>query len=113
MITLSIDYAEKLKQIRLAEHLTQQQFSDLTGISYGFLKQYESGHKPARSDIAVRVLQCEVFEKYTMWLLHDKTFPQAGQISPVLSLDGSERPAEGPDLTGDVQKLRRSRRNAG
>ncbi|EJM4266946.1 helix-turn-helix domain-containing protein [Salmonella enterica] len=113
MITLSIDYAEKLKQIRLAEHLTQQQFSDLTGVSYGFLKQYESGHKPARSDIAVRVLQCNLFEKYTMWLLHDKTFPQAGQISPALSLDGSVQSEGDQASTKTTPKSSRSRRNAG
>ncbi|EAA8034683.1 XRE family transcriptional regulator [Salmonella enterica subsp. enterica] len=113
MITLSIDYAEKLKQIRLAEHLTQQQFSDLTGVSYGFLKQYESGHKPARSDIAVRVLQCNLFEKYTMWLLHGKTFPHAGQIAPVLSLDGSIQ-SEGNQASIETPlKSPRSRSNAG
>lgn len=24
-----------------------------------------------------------------MWILHDKTFPAAGQVAPALSLDGS------------------------
>lgn len=113
MLTLSIDYSQKLKKIRIAEHFTQQEFSELTSVSYGFIKQYESGHKPARADIAVRVLQIPLFEKYTMWLLHDKTFPQAGQIAPALSLDGSERHTESQDLTQTTQKSRRSSRNAG
>ncbi|EBP4585719.1 helix-turn-helix transcriptional regulator [Salmonella enterica] len=113
MLTLSIDYSQKLKKIRIAEHFTQQEFSELTSVSYGFIKQYESGHKPARADIAVRVLQIPLFEKYTMWLLHDKTFPQAGQIAPALSLDGAEEQVDAQDSTGTIQKSRRSPRNAG
>lgn len=113
MLTLSIDYSQKLKKIRIAEHFTQQEFSELTSVSYGFIKQYESGHKPARADIAVRVLQIPLFEKYTMWLLHDKTFPQAGQIAPALSLDGYVQ-SEGDQVSTETpQKSSRSRRNAG
>ncbi|EEU6580405.1 helix-turn-helix domain-containing protein [Salmonella enterica] len=113
MLTLSIDYSQKLKKIRIAEHFTQQEFSELTSVSYGFIKQYESGHKPARADIAVRVLQIPLFEKYTMWLLHDKTFPQAGQIAPALSLDGSIQSEVDQVSTETTQKSPRSRRNAG
>lgn len=113
MITLSIDFAQKLRAMRRAEKITQQKFSEITGIALGSIKQYETGHQPARADIAFRVLQCDVFEKYTMWLLHDKTFPQAGQIAPALSLDGSERHTESQDLTQATQKSRRSSRNAG
>ncbi|HFZ9214410.1 TPA: helix-turn-helix domain-containing protein [Salmonella enterica subsp. diarizonae serovar 61:r:-] len=113
MITLSIDFAQKLRAMRRAEKITQQKFSEITGIALGSIKQYEAGHQPARADIAFRVLQCDVFEKYTMWLLHDKTFPQAGQIAPALSLDGSEGHTESQDLTQTTQKLPRSSRNAG
>lgn len=113
MITLSIDFAQKLRAMRRAEKITQQKFSEITGIALGSIKQYETGHQPARADIAFRVLQCDMFEKYTMWLLHDKTFPQAGQISPALSLDGSERHTESQDLTQTTQKSRRSSRSAG
>ncbi|AXC64847.1 helix-turn-helix transcriptional regulator [Salmonella enterica subsp. enterica serovar Ealing] len=113
MITLSIDFAQKLRAMRRAEKITQQKFSEITGIALGSIKQYETGHQPARADIAFRVLQCDVFEKYTMWLLHDKTFPQAGQIAPALSLDGSERHTESQDLTQTTQKSRRSSRSAG
>lgn len=113
MITLSIDFAQKLRAMRRAEKITQQKFSEITGIALGSIKQYETGHQPARADIAFRVLQCDVFEKYTMWLLHDKTFPQAGQVSPALSLDGSEKHTESQDLTQTTQKSRRSSRSAG
>ena len=113
MITLSIDFAQKLRAMRRAENITQQKFSEITGIALGSIKQYETGHQPARADIAFRVLQCDVFEKYTMWLLHDKTLPSAGQISPALSLDGSERHTESQGLTQATQKSRRSSRSAG
>ncbi|EIX3164388.1 helix-turn-helix transcriptional regulator [Salmonella enterica] len=113
MITLSIDFAQKLRAMRRAEKITQQKFSEITGIALGSIKQYETGHQPARADIAFRVLQCDVFEKYTMWLLHDKTFPQAGQIAPALSLDGSIQSEADQVSTETTQKSSRSRRNAG
>ncbi|EJG5923191.1 helix-turn-helix transcriptional regulator [Salmonella enterica] len=113
MITISIDFAQKLRAIRRSEKITQQKFSEITGIALGSVKQYETGHQPARADIAFRVLQCEVFEKYTMWLLHDKILPQAGQVAPALSLDGSFQSEEDQASAKTVQKSRRSRHNAG
>lgn len=113
MLTLSIDYAKKLKAIRNAEKLTQTQFSDLTGLSLGFVKQYESGHRLARAEAMEAVLMVERFKKYTMWLMHNETLPTAGQIAPALSLDGAEGQADVQDSIGTIQKLPRSRRNAG
>ncbi|EHV0233311.1 helix-turn-helix transcriptional regulator, partial [Salmonella enterica] len=78
MMNMSRDYAKKLKAIRRSEHLTQSQFADITGVSVGAVSNYESGYRPARIEIVERVIQVERFEKYTMWLLHDKTFPSAG-----------------------------------
>ncbi|HGJ5865470.1 MAG TPA: helix-turn-helix domain-containing protein [Arsenophonus nasoniae] len=86
---MSIDYAKKLLAIRKAEGLTQQKFSEITGLSLGFIKIYESGHRPARSETIEKVLQIEIFEKYTLWLITDKVAPEAGQIEPAFSLDGS------------------------
>ncbi|EBQ4754832.1 helix-turn-helix transcriptional regulator [Salmonella enterica subsp. diarizonae] len=113
MVNMSRDYAKKLKAIRNAEKLTQAQFSDVTGVSVGTIGNYESGYKPARIEVVERVINVERFEKYTMWILHDKTFPQAGQIAPALSLDGAEERANVQDSIGTIQKLPRSRRNAG
>lgn len=113
MVNMSRDYAKKLKAIRNAEKLTQAQFSEVTGVSVGTIGNYESGYKPARVEIVERVIQVQRFEKYTMWILHDKTFPQAGQIAPALSLDGAERQEGDQDSIGTIQKSPRSRRNAG
>ncbi|EDX0904885.1 helix-turn-helix transcriptional regulator [Salmonella enterica subsp. enterica] len=113
MVNMSRDYAKKLKAIRNAEKLTQAQFSEVTGVSVGTIGNYESGYKPARVEIVERVIQVQRFEKYTMWILHDKTFPQAGQIAPVLSLDGCVQSEGDQASTETTAKSRRSRRNAG
>ncbi|EAO8179432.1 XRE family transcriptional regulator [Salmonella enterica] len=113
MVNMSRDYAKKLKAIRNAEKLTQAQFSDVTGVSVGTIGNYESGYKPARIEVVERVINVERFEKYTMWILHDKTIPNSGQIAPALSLDGAEERADAQDSIGTIQKLPRSRRNAG
>ncbi|EBS1325927.1 XRE family transcriptional regulator [Salmonella enterica subsp. enterica serovar Muenchen] len=113
MVNMSRDYAKKLKAIRNAEKLTQAQFSEVTGVSVGTIGNYESGYKPARIEIVERVINVERFEKYTMWLLHDKPLPQSGQIAPTLSPDGSERHTESQDLIETTQKSRRSSRSAG
>lgn len=81
MVNMSRDYAKKLKAIRNAEKLTQAQFSQVTGVSVGTIGNYESGYKPARIEVVEKVIQVERFEKYTMWILHDKTFPAAGQVA--------------------------------
>ncbi|EEO7836007.1 helix-turn-helix domain-containing protein [Salmonella enterica] len=113
MLTLSIDYSKKLKAIRNAEKLTQAQFADLTSLSLGFIKQYESGHRLARAEAMEAVLRVGRFKKYTMWLMHNETLPAAGQIAPALSLDGSIQSEADQVSTETTQKSSRSRRNAG
>ncbi|MGP3001413.1 helix-turn-helix domain-containing protein [Serratia bockelmannii] len=102
MSTLSRDYAEKLLQIRKAEGLTQKVFAELAGVALSTVKNYETGHQRARSEIAEKVLNVPKFQKYTLWLMTDKTAPAAGQISPPLSPNGQ-----------DETKSRQQGRNAG
>ncbi|RLM48914.1 XRE family transcriptional regulator, partial [Halorubrum sp. Atlit-28R] len=45
--------------------------------------------------------------KYALWLTTDETAPEVGQISPALSLDGSEQQEEVPDLTPNTAKSHR------
>lgn len=87
---MSIDYAKKLREIRKAEGITQKVFSELTGLAIGTIKSYEAGHQSARSEIVERVINVPKFEKYTLWLMTDKTAPSVGQIAPSLSPDGQE-----------------------
>ncbi|EJK5914064.1 helix-turn-helix transcriptional regulator [Escherichia coli] len=85
---MSRDYADKLRQIRKAEGMTQKVFAEHTGLALGTIKSYEAGHQSARSEIVERVVNILQFEKYTLWLMTDKTAPAAGQIAPPLSPDG-------------------------
>ncbi|HHF8104478.1 TPA: helix-turn-helix domain-containing protein [Escherichia coli] len=87
---MSRNYAEKLRQIRKAEGLTQKDFSELTGVALGTIKKYETGHQPARAEVLESVIEVQMFEKYTLWLMTDKTAPVAGQIAPPLSPDGQD-----------------------
>ncbi|WP_213752925.1 helix-turn-helix domain-containing protein [Citrobacter portucalensis] len=87
---MSRNYAEKLRQIRKAEGLTQKEFSELTGVALGTIKKYETGHQPARAEVLESVIEVNMFEKYTLWLMTDKTAPVAGQIAPPLSPDGQD-----------------------
>ncbi|MCL6395264.1 XRE family transcriptional regulator, partial [Pectobacterium atrosepticum] len=66
---MSRDYAEKLRQIRKAEGLTQKSFAELTGVAIGTVKKYESGHQSARAEIVERAVGVQRFEKYTLWLM--------------------------------------------
>ncbi|ECJ2221539.1 helix-turn-helix transcriptional regulator [Salmonella enterica] len=85
---MSSGYEKKLREIRKSEGLTQAEFSDVTGVNIGTIKNYESGKREVGLSVVDRVLKSRDFEKYTMWLMTDKTNEAAGQISPSLSPDG-------------------------
>lgn len=111
MTTLSIDYAQKLRSIRKTERLTQAKFAELTNLSLSTVKAYESGQQMARAEVMEKVLQNELFEKYTLWLIRDKTAPAAGQVAPALSLNGSTGTAAKArqDATGEEKVVKSSR----
>ncbi|EPJ1886396.1 helix-turn-helix domain-containing protein [Enterobacter asburiae] len=77
--------SEKLREIRKAEGLTQKKFCEISGIALSSLKNYEGGHKDPGIQIVTQVLNTPLFQKYTLWLMTDKTAPQAGQIAPALA----------------------------
>lgn len=73
---------EKIKLIRLAEGLSQEQLANLTGIKKGTLKNIEQGiGDPGWSQIE-RLFVDETFERYAMWLTINQTNIDAGQVSP-------------------------------
>ncbi|MGA6677902.1 helix-turn-helix domain-containing protein [Escherichia coli] len=98
---MSSEYEKKLKEIRKSEGLTQAEFSDITGINLGTIKNYESGKREVGLSVVDRVINSRDFEKYTMWLMTGKTNEAAGQISPTLSPDG-------PESTSPSQKVRKT-----
>ncbi len=81
-------HAEKLKQIRKAEGLTQARFAQSVGVALSTVKNYERGDKVVGLSIIDKVTNNQEFKKYTLWLMTGDTNPEAGQISPALSPDG-------------------------
>ena len=79
---MSTETAQKLRQIRQAERLTQREFAEITGLGLGSVKNYESGHGTAGLKLLEAVLRHERFRKYTLWMILDETAPEAGQIAP-------------------------------
>lgn len=85
-----MNLAQKLRAIRKAEGLTQAKFCEISGIALGTVKNYEGGHQDPGINVVMQVTNAKPFEKYTLWLMTDKTAPQAGQIAPALAHIGPE-----------------------
>lgn len=99
--------AEKIKTIRKSENLTQAAFCEICGIPLSTLKNYEGGHSEVGLKTMLLIAKNPRFKKYALWLTTDETAPEVGQISPALSLDGSEQQEEVPDLTPNTAKSHR------
>ncbi|MFC3393669.1 helix-turn-helix domain-containing protein [Brenneria rubrifaciens] len=82
--------SQKLRAIRKAEGLTQAKFCEISGIALGTVKNYEGGHQEPGIQVVLQVTNTKLFEKYTLWLMTDKTAPEAGQIAPALAHIGPE-----------------------
>ncbi|EAQ6130716.1 helix-turn-helix transcriptional regulator [Salmonella enterica] len=112
--TLSISIGEKIFMIRKSEGLTRKQFFELTGVPINTQRYYETGRQEGiGSEILLKITKNERLKKYALWLTTDETFEAGGQIAPALSLDGAEKHTDAQDSIGTIQKLPRSRRNAG
>ncbi|MGM3160449.1 helix-turn-helix domain-containing protein [Dickeya undicola] len=83
-------FDEKLKAIRSAESLSQSQFAVITGISVSTLKKVEAGYHDPGWLVLSKITMHPRFQKYTLWLMTDKTAPEAGQIAPALAHIGPE-----------------------
>lgn len=87
---------QKLRAIRKAEGLTQAKFCEISGIALGTVKNYEGGHAEPGIQVVLQTTNTPQLQKYTLWLMTDKTAPQAGQIAPALAHIG-------PDVTKSDQ----------
>ncbi|HHR6031341.1 helix-turn-helix transcriptional regulator [Providencia alcalifaciens] len=79
---------DKIRLIRESEGLNRKELSELLGISYGTLNNYETKGIQLTESSIVKFTNHPRFEKYTLWLLTGKTNEEIGQISPTLSPDG-------------------------
>ncbi|PLM07315.1 transcriptional regulator, partial [Klebsiella pneumoniae] len=59
-------------------------------ISLSTLKKIEAGYHDPGWNVLSKITQHARFQKYTLWLMTDKTAPQAGQIAPALAHIGPE-----------------------
>lgn len=98
---------EKFRLIRKAEGMTRQEFADAVGLSYGTITNYETRGIQVTEGALMKVAKHPRFKKYAYWLSTDETMPEVGQISPALSLNGSEEPVESPDSVPIKAKSRR------
>jgi DNA-binding XRE family transcriptional regulator len=80
---LSNTIEQKMKKIRLAEGLTQKELSELTGLSLGTIKNYESGQNTVGLYVVQTILVQKPFRKYTMWVIHDTPDAEPVQVEPV------------------------------
>ncbi|XHA16498.1 helix-turn-helix domain-containing protein [Citrobacter farmeri] len=82
--------AQKIKAIRKAEGLTQAKFCEISGLALSTLKNYEGGHAEPGLSVVLKITNTPQLQKYTLWLMTDKTAPQAGQIAPAFAHIGQE-----------------------
>ncbi|AYH25807.1 transcriptional regulator [Pectobacterium parmentieri] len=87
--------SQKLRAIRKAEGLTQAKFSEISGVAIGTVKNYEGGHQEPGIQVILQVTNTRQLEKYTLWLMTDKTAPEAGQIAPALAHIGPDSTQSG------------------
>ena len=85
---MSTSIGKKIREIREAEGLSRGQFAEITGIAEGAQKFYETDRRALGSETLLKITSHPRFEKYTLWLMTDKTNEAAGQISPPLSPNG-------------------------
>lgn len=79
---MSTIFGERIRSIRKCEKLTQAEFSELTGISVNTIKNFEVKGREITAPNLHLITNHPRLEKYTMWLMTGKTYPEAGQISP-------------------------------
>lgn len=85
---------EKIRLMREAEGLSRREMGLLTGLSPNNIKNYELLGRQIPAETLITILNIERFNKYSDWLIFDRTNPSVGQISPALSLNGPEQTEE-------------------
>lgn len=71
--------------MREAEGLSQAKFCKIIDLPLSTLKKYETGNFEPGGNALLKITTHPQFQKYTLWLMTDKTAPQAGQIAPALA----------------------------
>ncbi len=88
--------SEKVRALRDAEGLSQAKFCDIIGLSLNTLKKYEKGDFEPGGNALLKITTHPQFQKYTLWLMTDKTAPEAGQVSPAVAHSGQDETISSP-----------------
>lgn len=83
--------SEKVKALREAEGLSQAKFCKIIDLPLSTLKKYETGNFEPGGNSLLKITTHPQFQKYALWLMTDKTAPQAGQIAPAFAHSGQEQ----------------------
>lgn len=87
-----LDIGERIKLMRESERITsRKEAAEIIGIPQNALWRYETGEAVPKGDILMKILNCSIFEKYTLWFMTGKIAPEAGQIAPALAHYGQEK----------------------
>lgn len=90
-----MDFVKRIALIRSTEGLSQHEFCQLTDLNLGSLRKWEQGQRASINSTELqKITKHPRFEKYTLWLMTDKTAPEAGQISPDIERARDEQPSE-------------------
>ena len=81
-----MNLGKKIKSIRLAEEMTQSQFSQLTSIPIGTLQNYENNKRTVNELNLSKISKNKQLKKYAYWLVTDDVIPDAGQVCPSFSI---------------------------
>lgn len=79
-----LEINEKIRAIRVAEGLGLSELSKLLDLSEKMIHEYESGALELDGTTMLKYTNHPRFEKYTLWLMSDQTFPASGQVAPVV-----------------------------
>ena len=74
---------EKIKLIREVEGLKRAEFCQLIDMTVDSLKGYEARNRNIGYDNLIKITQHPRFEKYSLWIVSDKTAIESGQIAPI------------------------------
>ena len=81
-----MNLGKKIKAVRIAEEMNQDEMANLLDIPVGTLRNCEQGRNELKSETLTRITGNLRFEKYAFWLMTGKVLPESGQICPDFSI---------------------------
>ncbi len=76
--------SQKIKFIRVAEKIKQQDLSDLLSVPKQTIANYETNIRKPSGEFILKL--CNAFPEYAYWLVTGQTQVEAGNISPEIKI---------------------------